>query len=71
MHSVSPDFSRSSSAIRSSIRAPTGSTAATSRDGADAAGRQLLQLDADLLQRQPDPLGEDDEGDPPQDRARR
>jgi hypothetical protein len=30
---------------------------------------KLGELGADLLQRQPYALGEDDEGDPPQDRA--
>ena len=31
-----------------------------------AVGRELGELLADLVERQPDPLGEDDEGDPPQ-----
>ena len=33
-------------------------------------GRELRKLDADLLERQPDALGEDDEGDTAKDRAR-
>jgi hypothetical protein len=50
MHSVSPARSRSSSAIRSSTREVQ---LAESRD----------QLRLDLVQSEPDPLREDDEGD--------
>jgi hypothetical protein len=35
-----------------------------------AVGGELAQLATDLLEREADPLGEDDEGDPPQRRAR-
>jgi hypothetical protein len=38
--------------------------------GGGAIGRQLGELLADLLERQADPLREDDEGDAPQHRAR-
>ena len=33
-----------------------------------AVGGQLRELGADLVEREPDPLGEDDEGDPAQHR---
>ena len=71
MHSVSPARRRSSSAMRSSIR--LGPALREPRPVAlvrRAVGRQLGELLADLLEGQPDPLGEDDEGDPAEDRAR-
>ena len=71
MHSVSPSLRRSSSAIRSSIRDVH---VAESRDQSRRVGawwgRKLGELAADLLERQPDALGEDDEGDPAQHRPR-
>ena len=71
MHSVRPAFSRSSSAIRSSIRALQ---LLDRRDQSRRVGarsrRQLGELGADLVERQADALGEDDEGDPAQHRAR-
>ena len=71
MHSVSPAFRRSSSAIRSSIRAvqPLDSRDQSRRVGARSGG-SLVELGADLLERQPDALGEHDERDPAQHRAR-
>ena len=67
MHSVSPAFSRSSSSIRSSIRSrPALRQARPVAPRGRAVGRQLGQLLADLVERQADPLGEDDEGDPAQ-----
>ena len=57
--------------MRSSIRDVH---ALDSRDQSRPVGarsrRQLGELGADLLERQADPLGEDDERDPPQHRAR-
>ena len=68
MHSVRPAFRRSSSSMRSSIRArPACSTAATSRGGSERGpAGSFAELGADLVEREPDPLREDDERDPPQ-----
>jgi glyoxylase-like metal-dependent hydrolase (beta-lactamase superfamily II) len=64
MHSVSPSLRRSSSAIRSSIREvhPAESRDQSRRVG--VMGRKLRELVADLVERQPDALCKDDEGDP-------
>ena len=71
MHSVSPALRRCSSAIRWSIRlVHSPERRAQSPTRRDAIGRELGELRADLLERQPDPLREDDEGDPAQHRAR-
>ena len=71
MHSVSPTLRRSSSAIRSSI---LDVHVAERRDQFAAGGRlvrrQLGELCADLVERQPDVLCEDDERDPPEYRPR-
>src|SRR5262245_33355067 len=48
---------------------PTGEPRPIAARG-DAVGRQPAEFRADLLERQPDPLGKDDEGDPPQHGAR-
>ena len=67
MHSVRPSLSRSSSAIRSSMRAlQLRDSRAQSRRLGRAVGRQLGQLDADLVERQTHALREHDESDPPQ-----
>ena len=70
MHSVSPALRRSSSAIRSSIRAvQVLESRDQSRAGRRPVGGSLASSDADLLEREADPLGEDDERDPPEHRA--
>ena len=71
MHCVSPARSRCSSAICSSTRLVHAdeSFAQSARSGTRFCGK-LRQLRADFLQRQADFLGEDDEGDAPEDRAR-
>src|SRR4051794_31576246 len=51
-------------------RAPRRREAVPVAAGRGAVGRQLGELGADLLEREADALSEDDEGDPPQDRAR-
>ena len=64
MHSVSPARSRSSSAIRSSMREVQ---LAESRDQSRRLGAwspgSLFSSSLDLVQGEPDPLREDDEGD--------
>ena len=70
MHWVSPALRRWSSAILWSMRfdhSPRQTRPVPARG--DAVGRELLQLGADLVERQADPLGEHDEGDPAQRRA--
>jgi S-adenosylmethionine:tRNA ribosyltransferase-isomerase len=47
-------------------RRPPGGEPGPVATGRHAIGGQLGQLGADLVERQPDPLGEDDEGDAPQ-----
>ena len=58
--------------MRSSIlRGPGAPRGATSRRRVGrVVGRELGELGADLVERQADPLGEDDERDPPQHGAR-
>ena len=70
MHSVRPDLSRSSSAMRSSIRADhvLESRDQSRRVGARSGG-SLASL-TDLVEAQAHPLGEDDEGNSAQDGAR-
>ena len=65
MHSVRPARSRSSSAIRSSIREVQPLESPTSPAVGGPVAGQLVELLLDLVQGEPDPLGEDDEGDPP------
>ena len=69
MHWVSDDRSRSSSAIRRSIRAVQlpDSRAQSARPARGCRGSREFR--ADLVERQPDLLREDDEGDPPQHRT--
>ena len=70
MHSVSPALS--ARARRFADRSATSVRARRDGRGRSAhAPRQLRRLRADLVQRQPDPLGEDDEHDPPERRPRR
>ena len=64
MHRARPARRRSSSAIRSSIRFVQ-ALEMRARPGASApGGRKLGEFRADLLERQSDPLGKDDERDP-------
>ena len=71
MHSVRPALNRSSSAMRSSMRAvqPLDRRDQSRRVGR-AVRRQLGELRADLVEREADALREDDERDPAQHRAR-
>ena len=71
MHSVSPASRRSSSAMRSSIRAAPAARQPRPVAARRARGRRAAwRARADLVERQPDALGEDDERDPAQHRAR-
>ena len=70
MHSVSPAFIRSSSAIRSSMRVVQRRTASPSRHAPACGYGEPRELRPNLVQRQPDLLREDDEGHSAQDEAR-
>ena len=71
MHRVSDERSRSSSAIRSSIRArPAARQARPVGAQRHPVAGQPREFPGNLVERQPDFLREDDEGDAPQHGAR-